>query len=89
MDPKNIFSLDGQVAIVAGASSGIGAYLAKVLSAAGASVVLAARRIEMLKQVDSEISGQSEIFRCDVTNYSELEILVEFVANSYGKIDIC
>lgn len=89
MELKNIFSLDGQVAIVTGASSGIGAHLAKVLAAAGASVVLAARRAEMLKQVDSEISGQSEIFRCDVTNYSELESLVEFVANSYGKVDIC
>lgn len=89
MDAKNIFSLDGRVAIVTGASSGIGAHLAKVLADAGASVVLAARRIEMLMQVSSEISGPNQIVQCDVTNYKELESLVEFVFGSYGRIDIC
>ena len=89
MDVKNIFSLDGRVAIVTGASSGIGAHLAKVVADAGASVVLAARRIEMLKQVSSEISGPSRIFQCDVADDSELESLVEFVIDTYGRVDIC
>ena len=50
-DIENMYRLDGKVCIITGASSGIGDRFAKVLAAAGAKVVLAARRKERLEQL--------------------------------------
>ena len=49
--------LSGKTALVTGASSGLGARFAKVLAAAGATVALAARRVERLKELRAEIDG--------------------------------
>ena len=64
MDVFEPFRLDGQVAIVSGASSGLGARFAEVLAGAGASVVVAARRAERLEQLAEELEGLA--VRCDV-----------------------
>ncbi len=89
MDSTALFRLDGQVAIVTGASSGIGAHLAEVLAGAGASVVLAARRKEKLETVVASIGGSASGFQCDVTKDSDLGDLVDFTMDKFGKIDIC
>lgn len=52
------FRLDGKVAIVTGASSGLGAHFGKLLAKAGAAVVLAARRTDMLRSLEREIEGE-------------------------------
>ena len=52
------FSLEGRIALISGASSGIGRTLAKGLSAAGANVVAVARRIDRLEDVVAEIEQQ-------------------------------
>ena len=67
--------LSGRVAFVTGASSGLGAHFAKTLSAAGAGVVLAARRVERLKTLRAEIEslgGSAHVVELDVTNLASI-----------------
>ena len=89
MDSTALFRLDGKVAIVTGASSGIGAHLAEVLASAGAQVVLAARRKDKLESVISSIGESASGVQCDVTKDSDLEALVDFAVKKFGRIDIC
>jgi len=56
-EQKNLFSLKGKVALVTGASSGLGKHFAKVLAAAGADVAVAARRTEKLDALVDEINA--------------------------------
>lgn len=55
--PLDIFRLDGRVAIVTGASAGLGAHFARVLHGAGATIVVAARRIDRLEALVAELPG--------------------------------
>jgi NADP-dependent 3-hydroxy acid dehydrogenase YdfG len=66
MGPAELFVLDGKVVVVTGASSGLGAQWAPVLAAAGAKVVLAARREAELAEVAAKAPG-SLVVACDVT----------------------
>src|SRR5262245_53354550 len=61
IDPLAAFRLDGQVAIVTGASSGLGERFARVLHGAGATVVAAARRQDRLEALAAELSGSVAI----------------------------
>ncbi|MBT7942936.1 MAG: SDR family NAD(P)-dependent oxidoreductase, partial [Alphaproteobacteria bacterium] len=54
---EDLFNLSGRVALVSGASSGIGHHMAKTLARAGASVVMVARRADRLAEVEEAISG--------------------------------
>src|SRR5713101_5709391 len=88
-DPFASFRLDDRVAIVTGASSGIGARLAQVLAAAGASVVLAARRLDRLEKVAAELPGSGHLaVACDMANDDDLEALVQATIDRHGQIDI-
>tara|TARA_Y100001970_G_C14185395_1_gene832304 strand:- start:114 stop:881 length:768 start_codon:yes stop_codon:yes gene_type:complete len=86
-DPFQSFRLDGKVAIVTGASSGIGEQTAKLLSSVGATVVAAARRIERLEKLADETKNVIPC-SCDVTNDADCENLVETTFQEFGKIDI-
>ena len=86
-DAAPIFRVDGKIAIVTGASSGLGRRFAGVLTAAGAKVALAARRADRLKEVASELPGSLPIV-CDVTKESDVDALVAQTLAHYGKIDI-
>jgi NAD(P)-dependent dehydrogenase (short-subunit alcohol dehydrogenase family) len=69
-NPQRLFSLSGKVALVTGASSGLGKHFAKVLAAAGAKVIVAARREEKLKALVDEIAqdgGNAYAVAMDVT----------------------
>ena len=69
------FSIKDQVAIVTGASSGIGVAIAEQLAAAGAKVVLAARRIDRLQDVKAKVEssgGKCVCVKCDVTKLEEV-----------------
>jgi hypothetical protein len=78
--------LAGHVIIVTGASSGLGAQLARSLSAAGALPVLAARRAERLAELSAALPEAMTV-TCDVTEPDDRERLVEAVMERHGRID--
>jgi NAD(P)-dependent dehydrogenase (short-subunit alcohol dehydrogenase family) len=78
--------MDGRVAIVTGASSGLGARFARVLDGAGARVVLAARREERIRELARELTDALAV-RCDVANAGDVAALVAAAAERYGRID--
>ncbi len=86
-----IFSLEGKVAVVAGASSGLGARFAEVLAAAGAKVVLGARREDRLAEVVERVTssgGEAVAVACDVTDESSVEVLAEAAIEEFGSLDV-
>ena len=79
--------IDGAVCIVTGASSGIGAATARLLSGLGAHVVLAARRTERLEDLATELPG-SLVVSTDVTIAAQVERLVARTLDTYGTVDV-
>ena len=80
-----------KVAIITGASSGIGEATAKLLASKGAKLVLGARRGEELKQIVDEIKedgGQAVYQELDVTDPSANEAIVELAKNEFGGVDV-
>ena len=83
--------LSGRVAMVTGASSGLGAQFARTLAKAGAGVVLAARRIERLKALRAEIEsegGDAHVVKLDVTDTDSIKSAVAHAETEMGTIDI-
>jgi len=83
---ENANQLDGRVVIITGASSGLGAQVARAIGEAGGTPVLAARRAERLAALTEEIPNAATII-CDVTDGSDRERLVDHVADRYGRLD--
>jgi len=84
-------AIDGKVAIVTGASSGIGEATARELAQAGAITVLAARREEWLQQLDREIKemgGRALAVPTDLTQPVQITNLVQTTLKKFGWIDI-
>jgi NAD(P)-dependent dehydrogenase (short-subunit alcohol dehydrogenase family) len=85
------FDLTGQVALVTGASSGIGRHLALLLAAAGAKVALAARRVDRLAEAAREIAaagGQSWPIACDVTRSDSVAAAVAEAEAKLGSLTV-
>jgi NAD(P)-dependent dehydrogenase (short-subunit alcohol dehydrogenase family) len=85
------FNLGGKVALITGASSGLGARFAQVLAEAGATVALAARRVERLKEMRAEIDaegGEAHVYAVDVTDVASVRGCVAQVERDLKKIDI-
>ena len=83
--------LSGRVAFITGASSGLGAQFARVLSRAGAGVVLAARRMERLKALRAELEaegGDAHVVALDVTDPASIRAAVAHAETEMGAIDI-
>ncbi len=88
---KNYFDLSGKVALVTGASSGLGVQFAKALAEQGADIAICARRVEKLEAVKAEIEAlgvKCFAYKCDVLNVDEIREMVSAVVKEYGKIDI-
>ena len=87
------YSLDlsGRVALVTGASGGLGAQFAKTLSRAGAAVVLASRRMDKLKALRAQIEaegGAAHVVELDVTDHASIKSAVAHAETEVGPIDV-
>jgi NAD(P)-dependent dehydrogenase (short-subunit alcohol dehydrogenase family) len=83
--------LSGRVALITGASSGLGAQFARTLAAAGAAVVLASRRVDKLKQLRAQIEGEggdAHVIELDVTDLDSIRSAVAHTETEVGSIDI-
>ena len=87
----DLFSLQGKTAVVAGASSGLGARFAEVLAASGAKVVVGARREDRLSELVEKIDasgGEAISVACDVTDEESVEGLAEAAVDRFGSLDV-
>ncbi|MEN3363059.1 MAG: hypothetical protein V7606_333 [Burkholderiales bacterium] len=85
------YNFKGKIALITGASSGLGARFAKVLAEAGAQVVLASRRVERLKELRAEIEAQggaAHVVALDVTDYASIRSAIAHAETEAGPIDI-
>lgn len=85
------FSLAGRTVLVTGASSGIGAHLARVAARAGARVVLAARRVDRLADVQRDIefeNGEALAVALDVTDRASVEAAFDAAEARFGVVDV-
>ena len=83
--------LSGRVALVTGASSGLGAQFARTLARAGAGVVLASRRLEKLKELRARIEGEggdAHVVELDVTDLDSIKAAVAHAETEMGSIDL-
>jgi hypothetical protein len=84
----DLFRLDGRVALVTGASSGLGARFASVLHAAGSHVVLAARRDDRLRHLASTLGERTTVVAGDLRQPPVRADLIRRVADECGQLDI-
>ncbi|HSI74281.1 MAG TPA: glucose 1-dehydrogenase [Lunatimonas sp.] len=91
MNLSNLFSLSNKVALITGASKGIGLAMAGIFAAAGAKVVVSSRNQEALDEVAGNLRQKGyEVFAvaCNVGNVEELTSLVDQTISKYGQLDI-
>lgn len=85
------FSLDGRVAVITGASSGLGVAYAVAMAQAGARVVLGARRLDRLEETVDLVEaagGEAIAVETDVTEVADCDALVAAAMNAFGRVDI-
>ena len=89
---KDIFRLDGKIAVVSGGAGGIGETLALGLSQYGAKVVIASRNMEALeakaREIQEKTGNEIAAIQMDVTDEASVSALVDEVVSRYGTIDI-
>ena len=86
---NDLFDLTGETAVVTGAGRGIGEGIAKVLAAAGASVICAARRADEIQRVADEINAAGGTAKCcatDVTDLDAVNRLAKFACDETGGL---
>ena len=86
---KNV-QLEGKVCIITGASGGIGKAIVEKLSAQSTTLVIAARRIEVLEEIKKTLPNKSNVLcvKCDVTQKEDLENLVNTTLTQFKRIDV-
>lgn len=85
------FNLDGKIALITGASRGIGEAIARTLAAHGARVILASRKMEGLRRVEEEIvrsGGRAESMVCHAGDMGQIRELFAEIGSRYGRLDI-
>lgn len=85
------FNLDGKAALITGASGGLGSHFARTLAAAGAQTILAARRLDRLDQLRSDIEssgGKAHVVALDITDSASVDSAFEEAEARTGGVDI-
>lgn len=89
---RNYFDLKGQVAVVTGASTGLGVQMAKALASQGANLVLIARRLNLLednaKSIANEFGVETFAYACDITDSEAVKSAVRATIDRFGRVDI-
>ena len=91
MNPTSLFDLTGRVALVTGASRGIGESIAKLLAAAGAHVIVSSRKIDDCQVVANaidEAGGSAEALGCHIGEMDQIEACFSAIEAKHGKLDI-
>ncbi|HPJ33359.1 MAG TPA: SDR family NAD(P)-dependent oxidoreductase, partial [Spirochaetota bacterium] len=92
MNVNEMFSLKGKVAIVTGGGRGIGEFIAAGLAEAGASLVIASRKVENCEEVGKKLADANGIkylaVKCDLGVKEEIDNLVDAAMKEFGRIDI-
>ena len=86
-----MFNLKGRVAVITGASSGLGKQMAKGFAEAGADIVILARRVEKLEELKNELINTGVRIlpiKCDVTLTSDIDNAAKIAESTFGKVDI-
>ena len=85
-----MFSLKGRVAVITGASSGLGRQMTYAFASQGANLVLLARRVERLEELKSELEGKVKVLtvKCDVTNTDDIKNASKLALKEFGRVDI-
>ncbi len=84
----DLFSVEGRVACVTGASAGLGRHAANVLAGAGAHVIGVARRMAALQDWRAEAGSDVAIVQADVSNHDRMKDLAHLVSEPFGPPDI-
>lgn len=88
---KDLFRLDGQIAIVTGASRGIGEAVARLLAQHGAHVIVSSRKLDGCEAVAESIrqnGGSAEAFPCHIGELEQIQALFSHVKDTHGRLDI-
>ena len=89
---KNYFALTGQVAVITGASTGLGLQMARAYASQGANLVLLARRMNLLEENAKSISEEYGVevlpMMCDITVTEQVKSAVDAVMAKFGRVDI-
>ena len=83
-----MFDLEGKVALVTGASGGIGGAIARALHAQGASVGLSGTRVEPLEQLAKDLGERAAVLPCNLSDATQTEALVGQCEEALGPLDI-
>ena len=86
-----MFNLNGRVAVISGASSGLGRQMARAFAGQGASLAILARRVEKLEELKTELEAKGVKVlpvKCDVTSTEDINNAAELVEKEFGKVDI-
>jgi len=91
MDMNNPFNLSDRVALVTGASRGIGESIARLLAAQGAHVIISSRKIDDCQRVADDIinaGGSAEAFACHIGEMEQISSVFNHIRQRHGKLDI-
>ncbi len=89
--PRDLFDLSGRIALITGASRGIGEAIARLLAQHGAEVVVTSRKLDGCEAVAAQIrdgGGKAHALACHIGDMAQIESLYDAIAERFGRLDI-